>query len=525
MAKQDVPLSLKPYTSPFSSLGREVVNNFYVEVAQSETSKSRYYYVGIPGLKLFKTANNTQFNSSNSCRGLYTTSNGKTYGAFGKYIVEVLSTGAYVMVGELNTQSGIVRWCDNSETVLLVDGSYGYTIETNGNIFNQITEEYFPGVQDSNYGPSHCACIDTYFIVNSRNTTNYFWSAPGYIPYAFDSTKPTVETLWSGLDFGSKIGDADNITGLISCVNLLWVFGQNSIEVHFDSGDSDGQIFQRQQNALINMGTVAPNSITKYGNEVFWLGSDKTGTIGMFRSSTNFTPTRFSTRGVETRIQNYKKIDDCFSYTYSHNGHAFIIYQFPNGVGDDEQTDIGGATWCYDITNDTWTRRTDWDSASGISYMWRGMHTTYNYSKVILGDRFTNALYYLDQNYYKNDLPDGTGYRKIQRIITTPVESLNECNVVYNSVQLKFQQGQGLTVNDETLVGQDPQVSMEFSNDAGNTWSNKRYASIGKRGQYAYRTRWNKCGIGRNRVWKFIITEPVFVAIIGLNIDAEQLGR
>ena len=524
MAKQDIPFSVKPYSSPLTSLGTEQLENFYVELSSSPTSKSKYYYVGAPGLSLFKSSDSTLFGYSNACRGLYTTSANKTYGVFGKYVVEITSTSSYLMIGTLSTSSGIVRFTDNSETVLIVDGSYGYTITTSDNTFNIIVDDNFPGAQDGINGPTHCACIDTYFIVNSTGTNRYYWSAPGYKPYAFDSTKPSVETLWNALDYGEKIGDSDNVIGLMQTVNLLWVFGSQSIEVHVNqqSGDdSSGQIFGRMSNAFINFGCSAPDSICRYQNSLYFIGSDKSGVIGIFSIDTSFQAKRISTRGVETRIQEYSTIADCYSFMFSHNGHNFIAFQFPHGTPTDDQPEVTGASWIYDITNDTWARRTEWIFATGKCNMWRANQCTYNYGKVILGDRYTNALYYLDSNKYENDLPDGSGTQLIRRIVTSPIGYSNTKNVVYSEVQLQLQPGQGLTNNNPDGYGMDPRVAYSYSNDSGFTWSSERRKSFGVTGAYSYRCRWVKCGYGRNRVHRFRITDPVFVAIIALTCNIE----
>ena len=528
MAKQDIPFGQAPYSSPLVSLGAEVLNNFYVELASSTTAKSKYYYVGIPGLHLFKASDSTLFGSTNSCRGLYTTSANKTYGVFGKYVVEILSNAQFLMIGTLSTSSGIVRFADNSETVLIVDGSYGYTITTSDNTFGIIVDENFPGSQDGVNGPTHCACIDTYFIVNSSGTNKYYWSAPGYVPYAFDSTKPGVENLWNALDYGEKLGDSDNIIGLAQTVNLLWIFGPQSIEVHVNQqngDDASGSIFGRMSNAFVNFGCSAPDSICKYQNSLYFLGSDKSGAIGVFEIDTSFQAKRISTRGVETRIQEYSTIADCYSYVFSHNGHTFIAFQFPHGTPIDGQPEVNGATWVYDLVNSTWTRRTYWDESTGLSSMWRGTFSTYNYGKILLGDRYTNCIYYLDSDKFENDSPDGTTTNMIERIVTSPIGYSSSKNVVYRSVQLQLQPGQGLTNNNSHGIGKDPQVEYSYSNDGGFSWSQSgRLQSYGEAGQFAYRCRWVKCGIGRNRVHKFRITDPCFVAIIALTFDIEVLS-
>lgn len=528
MPIQDAPLTLKPYTSPFSSLGAEVVNNFYVEISTSDTAKSKYYYVGIPGLRLLKQSSSTQFSSSSACRGLYTTTGGKTYGVFGKNVVEVRSNSSYSLIGLLKTSSGIVRFCDNGDTVLLVDGSYGYTIETASNTLYPVTDESFPGIEDVSKGATHCTCVDGYFIVNSKGTRYYYWSAPNYVPYAFDSTKPGVETHWNGLDFGEKMGDSDNIVGIISTVDLIWVMGEESIEVHRNRGlgdDASGNIFGRMDNALVNFGVSAPGSICKFANSIYFIGQDKSGTVGIFTVDTGFQPKRISTRGVESRIQKYSKISDCYATVHSFNGHAFIVFNFPSGTPTDDQSEATGATWVYDIITDTWTRRTHWDADSNLSYMWKGTFCTYNFGKVIFGDASSNGLYWLDSDYYQNDLIDGSGVSLIQRIVTSPVQYMAGKNVVYRVCQLNMQQGQGLANPNQYGIGEDPQVGMSYSNDSGNTWSDERQQAIGEIGYYGCRTRWVSCGTGRNRVWKFRVTAPVFVAIIGMTTEIEVLAR
>ena len=523
MPKADLPLSQKPYTSPLQSLGAEIVNNYNIENAGNMTAKAKYYYIGIPGLHLWSAKSSTNYPSSNACRLLHTTTNGLTYGVFGKYVVKINSNTTQSVIGTLNTNSGIVRAVDNGDTILLVDGSYGYTISTNNNILSQITEEGFPGIDNTANGPSHCACIDTYFIVNSRGTNSYYWSAPGYVPYAFDSTQPGNLTLWNALDVGQKIGDSDFIVGIIALINLMFVFGNDTTEIHYnlDTGDnSNGQIFGRMDNALLNVGCSAPDSICKYLNTVYWIGSDKTGTIGIFASDTSFQPRRISTRGVETRIQAYANIADCYSFVYAHNGHAFIVFQFPSGTPTDDSNDQTGATWVYDIITDTWTIRTHWSGV--LSSAWKGNSVTSNYGKILIGSNTSNALWYLDSNYYMNDSEDGTSVYYIKRELTSPIEYDAGKNNIYSEVQLNFQQGQGLGNVNFAGIGADPQVAMQYSNDSGYSWSNMRYKSIGLFGRYGFRTRWTKCGFGRNRVWKFIITEPVFVAILGIVVTSDE---
>ena len=233
---------------------------------------------------------------------------------------------------------------------------------------------------------------------------------------------------------------------------------------------------------------------------------------------------RISTRGVETRIQKYARIDDAYSFVYSQDGHAFIVFQFPSGTPTDDQYQATGATWVFDITSGTWTRRTRWYAETGLSGMWPASFATYNWSLPIVGDCATNATYWLNNRKYENDDPDGLGTNMIERIVTSPIGNNASRNVVYHVVQLQLQPGQGLANPNTDGIGTDPEVMYSYANDGGFAWSNERHKSFGMIGEYAYRCRWPKCGHGRNRVHRFRITAPVFTAVVGLNVDIETLS-
>lgn len=516
--KQDIPLSQTPYSAPYTSLGAEICDNWYLEAGTSPTGKARFYHVGAQGLHRLIEATN-----SNPCRGLYTTSGNRTFGVWGNGLYELTAQGAAkAQIGTLLTSAGVVRFAENGFQMIVVDGSYGYILELTSGAFAQITDEYFPGINppDPTKGPSHVACIDTYFLVNSRGSNRYYWSAPYYTPYAFDSTKPTIKNLWWGLDYGQKIGDTDHIVALIANKNLLLVMGQNSAEYHYDTGDSYGQLFRRMDSALVGVGCSAPDSVCSYEDTVFFLGRSRAGTLGMFKVGLDFQPTRISTRGIETRIAQYSSISDCWAYTFFIDGHAYASWNFPSGTSVDGG-DVNGATWLYDITNGTWTRRTRWDSTSGESYRWAAQFATYNWSRLIMGDGSTDAVYELDGEHYVNDHPTGSGVDYINRTMTGPIGYDNNKRLIYDSLQLQFQQGMGL----RTGQGSEPYAMMAMSRDAGFTFGYERLASIGKTGEYAYRTIWRKCGMGRNMVPRFRITEPIRCIVHGLTAEIRECIR
>ena len=515
--KLDIPLSQNPFSAPFRSLGEELLDNFYLEMAQSLTARNRYYQIGRQGLDLMYP-----MTASNACRGMYTTSSGRSFGVYGMFLYEITGQGtARSKVGQLKTYSGTVRFADNGNQMILVDGQFGYIFELVSNTFQRITDTYFPGVDDATHGPSHVCCINTYFIVNSTGTNRYYWSSPGYVPYAFDSTHPDVLNLWNGLQYGVKGGDSGNILGLIANGTQLGIFGATSMEYHYDTGNTQGQLFARIEGAFVNWGLLAPQSLCRYEQDFLWVGTDKDGTIGAFTAGPDYQPKRVSVRGLEARMQIYQSLSDAISTTFFIDGHGYVMFTFPNGTSTDGSSDTNGATWCYDTQNGTWTRRTRWDNNLGQSFQWQAQYSTYNWGKILMGDQTSDALYQLDTGTFADTKADNSGIWYHNRIVTTPIGWSDGVNMVYRSIQLNMQQGMGL----RNGQGSDPKALLSISMDGGFTYGHERSASIGKTGQYGMRTRWTKCGTGRVRQERFRITEPIQVIIVGLTVDGERLSR
>jgi hypothetical protein len=77
------------------------------------------------------------------------------------------------------------------------------------------------------------------------------------------------------------------------------------------------------------------------------------------------------------------------------------------------------------------------------------------------------------------------------------------------------------TIGYTATPGYDPQVMLRWSDDGGHTWSNEHWRSMGKIGQYGYRTIWRRLGMTeklRDRVYEVSGTDPVKIAIMGAEL-------
>lgn len=509
-----IPLGNKPYASPFYSLGRERCENLYLEIAQSTNSKAEYYLLKIPGLKRFSPIDVI---SVGGARGIFTSTNGRCFIVNGKRFYEILEDGTKIERAQLQSYAGQVSMAENGKLLMIVDGVKGYIFRYADNNLSIITDEFFPGVQDGTLAPTDVTFLDTYFIVNIPNSNQYYWSTSYYtsdlndtsVPYPEAPTDPATQPngYWTPLQSGQKIGKPDNIAGLINCNNFLWLFGYNSVEVHYDTGNYNGQLFARYQGAIINIGCNHPETIAVYANNVFWLGSDKDGTLGIF-SNDGMSPVRISTRGIEQMIETFDSTG-AEAYTYAQSGHAFYVLYFPSAK----------KTLVYDTVTQSWHERTKLLDSSGQITRWDGLYATNAFGRIIIGDVSTGCVYELDPFYYLNDNPLDTGYNYIRCVKTTPISFDMGKNVRYNWVQVICNQGSGATINNQIGNAVDPSIQLAWSNDTGLTWSNERAAPIGKQGEYAKRSRVLSCGMGRNRVWRIVMTDNVPYILVSVLIN------
>ena len=509
MAQQVINIgSEKPYTSPYNSVGVEICSNLYTEISPSETTKAAYYYIKIPGLKLLSPAQN----GIGGCRGMITTSDNTTYVCNSNTISKLQSNGTKTFIGKLNSNSGFISMADNGAQLMIVDGVNGWILDYGTQSFTQITDEFFPG-NNGQDAPISVICIDTYFVVNVPNTNSYYWSNPSY-QYLDDTTQlynnydPTVKNgYWTPLHSGQKIAKAGNILNLIDANNMVWLFGNNNIEVHYDSGNNP-QTFSRYSGAIIEVGLASVRSVAKYANNIFWLGNDRNGAVGVFTNN-SYSPVRISTRGIEQIIALMDSYDDCYGYVYSQAGHTFYVMQFLSAQ----------KTLVFDIVTGAWHVRTYLDPITGLESCWKGMNSCFNWSENIVGDMDTDAYYWLDQEYYQNDNPFGTDVNYIKCQKTTPILFQNGNQVRINFLQVILQQGVGTNINTPQGVGQNPKIQIGISNDSGNNYHVERTAFIGALGNTGNRTRISNLGIGRNIVFKLTCTEPIQFILVGLIAD------
>lgn len=452
--------------------------NLYAELSASGTSKSVAVLIGTPGLINWLTMAGSD--NITGVRGIKVFDKTRAVAVVNDrcYLITLDSNNVPTaqLLGAVAAAPTPVSMASNGIVMMLVTGVAGYVINPNTLTLAQITNPAFVGADT-------VAFLDGYFCFNKTGTGQF--QITGLYNTDIDS-----------LDFATAEGAPDLLLSLLADHRELWLFGETTTEVYFNSGNPDFP-FERIQGAFIEQGCAAKFSPARMDNSVYWLSADERGK-GTVQRAQGYAPQRISTHAVEYDIAQMSKIDDAVAYTYQQEGHSFYVLNFPTG----------NRTWVYDATTDIWHKRV-YRSPDNGSYNRQRQWVQMQFGgKTIVGDRQFGTLYVMDLDTFV----DGDPIALIPRIRVGPHISNNLKEQFFASFQVDMQVGVGLN---GTGYGSDPQAMLRWSDDGGYSWSNEYWVNIGKIGETGRHAKWRRLGRGRDRVYEVTITDPVKVVLIG----------
>lgn len=385
-----------------------------------------------------------------------------------------------VKLGDV-TGSGPVSIADNGYQLFLACNPDGFIYDEQANTFTQITDPDFPGAVTVTY-------LDGYFVFNEPESQRL------WITSLLDGT------MIYPLDFASAEGLPDLLQCVMSNNRELWAFGTDTTEVWYNAGTSPFPL-QRIQGAFNETGCLAPYSVAKLDNSVFWLGNDPRG-YGMVYRNQGYLASRVSTHAVEYAIQQYGDTSNAIAYTYQQEGHAFYVLTFPTV----------NKTWVYDVATGAWHERACFSNGYFTRHC-SNCQTNFQ-NNTVVGDYLNGNIYALDLGVYT----DNDAVQKWVRSWRALPQGTNDLKrTVQHALQLEVESGTGLSDGQ----GSDPMVMLRWSDDGGHTWSNEHWMSVGKVGEYYRRVIWRRLGMTnklRDRVYEISGTDPVRIVIMGAEI-------
>lgn len=454
--QREIPLAAN--TSEQDISGNELLVNVYPRA--STGGKYPFKLINTPGLAFFCEL------PTFPVLGLHN-NKGRVFAVTPSKMYEIFKNGTFKELGDVDLKGRVVME-DNGIQVVVVDGFKGFYYDANTNKVSQITHEAF-------YPASIVTYQDGYFLFDRKGTGQFFISE-------------LLDVDFDPLDFATAEGQPDNLVSVLSDHREIFLFGEETIEVWYNSGASDFP-FERNQGAFIEKGCGARYSVAKQNNTVYFIGSDL-----MVYQMTGYTPVRISTHAVEKTLKDVN-LSDAFAYTYQDEGHLFYVLTIPS-------RDI---TWCYDISTGAWHIRQ--------SYQF-GRHQSNNAiffdSKTLVGDFQNGRIYQMAGNFYTDD-----GEPVVREFVLPTVNNGREFLTV-DSLEFDMGTGVGLTQGQ----GNDPELRVYFSKDSGKTYSqNFKRGRIGKVGEYLTRAKVNRFGAARQFTFKVEISDPIAIDIGGAWVE------
>lgn len=455
--------SYKSQSLPISA--QRLVNAFAER--EPPDAKTQVAVFASPGMTLFATC------GIGPIRGMHVMS-GVLYVVSGPDLYSVSSTGAVTVLGGAVSGTNTVCMTDNGTQLLIVNGAKGY-IYSEADGFQVITDTNFHAATSATF-------FDNYFVLSWDGTNKFF------ISNSLDGT------TYSGTDFASAEVAPDFVLSVVNQQENLLIFGGTTIETWYDAGTVNFP-FQRIDGGTVERGCAAALTPVKEDNSVFFLGDDR-----VFYRLDGTIPRRISTHAIEDAWQSYGNVSDAYCFSYTFEGHKFIVLTFVSA----------NATWKYDISTGLWHERVSWDMNNNSYGRWRGSCAAEVYNQILIGDAYTGNIGYLDA---ANFTEFGN---TMQALMIGPVMHSARKRVFHSLFELDMETGVGTTVN----PGADPQAMLDWSDDSGRSFCRpQRWTSLGKIGAYTQRLRWTRNGQSRQRMYRLTISDPVRRTVIAANVD------
>jgi hypothetical protein len=468
--------------SPNLNCSRSV--NFYPELAP-DGSRSVMALIGTPGTVLWAGL------GKNTIRGMHVF-NGLLYVVSGNGLYSVSPSGAVSSIpGTLASTVGRVQMKNNGlaasgiggNQLMITDGANGYIYNVNTGIFTTISGGGWPGK------PTTLDYIDGYFVIGVAG------SMSAYASNLYDGT------TWNALATSPVSASPDPIQCVFNLHQQLWIIKQHTSEVWYDAGTptSTGFPFARMSGAVIDYGTVAPWSVARGDNSIFFLASARNNDAGEFVGVVELaggTPQIISTAAITYQMGQFTTITDAFGYCYSEGGHTFYVLTFPSA----------NATFVYDASTLMWHERSSWTGSPyaigrhvGNCYAcFNGLH--------LVGDYGNGNIYQMKTGAYTDN--------------GQPLVSMRTAQMLFDTQGFEPVAIHRLIVDAEMGVG--GSAALSWSDDGGHTWSNEHPASLGALGQYRGKLTWRKLGIHPyGWIPRSTITVPVTRVIMGAYVEGE----
>jgi hypothetical protein len=402
----------------------------------------------------------------------------KCYRVMGTKLVLVEDDGTTTVLGDVggSGQTTMDYSFDN-----LAIASAGRLFYFNGNNLSEVTDP------------------DLGFVVDAVWVDGYFMSTDGTRLIVTELNDPSKV---NPLKYGSSEADPDPIKGLLKLRNEVYALNRYTIEV-FQNVGGDFFPFERIEGAQMMRGAIGTYAAAILLEAIAFLGGGRNEAPAVWLGNNSAT-TKISTREIDQILSEYTEIELSTAVLESrvNAGHQLLYIHLP------DQTLVYDGAGSQDVQEPVWYVLTS--SIVGLG-QYRARNFVWCYNKWLCGDPTTAS-----HGYFTSDVSSHYGSLNGWEFGTV---------IIYNEGRgALFHELELVCLTGRVNLGDDPTIWTSYTVD-GETWSQERPRSAGKRGERLKRLSWLQQGFMRHwRAQKFRGTSDAHLSVARLEARVEGLS-
>lgn len=295
----------------------------------------------------------------------------------------------------------------------------------------------------------------------------------------------------SGLNYGSAETVGDNLLQVYSFQERLYLAGERSIEVWYNTGVGNPP-FSRIQGSSANVGVSGSYTMANSENQLYFLSGN-----GVVYRTSSYQPENITPSSIAKTIRDQGNLGEAVGKIIKLDSQSFYILQLEN------------ITLCYSEQTNQWT-----SISTGQNI---GKHLFYDYAYCYgnhyVADRRNGNVYQWDF-----DTNTSNGNYLIRQRDTAPISSLGR-RLNMRRIELQLETGTG------NLTNVNPQISIQLSFDGGKSFTSEEWINIGRSSERVKKIEWYYPCSFIEAVVRVKISDPNFISLHGGFIDIKDGGR
>ena len=386
--------------------------------------------------------------------------NGLVYKVSGSTLHSINNAGVVTTIGSVG---GIGRCVFPANTDYLVIVTSGLVYVYDG---STLTQNSSSELESPNYG----AYLNNQWIY--QGTNGRFGISNAGDPFTINA-----------LNYATAESAGDPLVRPYVFNQILFLFGTETIEQWYNSGVGDPP-FDRIEQGIIQKGLGAADSLAHNDKVIYFFGDDRL----VYQLAGNAVVS-ITTPALAREFQNYNDPSNAVGFTVTLNGQEFYIIQFPNEK-----------TWAFNESSGGWFELT-----VGVNERpYPATSHVYAYGKHLMGD--DGVLLSLDE-----DLNTYNGLTVIRERVTGLISGeMFGAEFIGKRI---FMSQMEIIGKMKAPISTNPVMMIDYSDDAGYTWSNARHKSLATTGNYNSIIKLTQLGSFKDRVFRYRISDDIHMSL------------